>query len=149
MVLGGRRTVKLSWRLWWILPPVARAMQLFEQDIGTLKRSLSNKSRRFSRISEIALVTHRDRPICCLAPVVTTSLQTLRQWLILALCGVCAPPAARSPYCFYNVNIFGHDRDVVRCNWSCVFLLLRLRLWFVVIVVCLAKYVALRRELSK
>ncbi|XP_055698703.1 phosphorylase b kinase gamma catalytic chain, skeletal muscle/heart isoform isoform X1 [Phlebotomus papatasi] len=28
---------------------------LFEQDIGTLKRSLSTKSRRFSRISEIAL----------------------------------------------------------------------------------------------
>ena len=32
--------------------------QLFEQDIGPLKRSLSAKSRRFSRISEIALVTN-------------------------------------------------------------------------------------------
>lgn len=31
--------------------------QLFEQDIGPLKRSLSAKTRRFSRISEIALVT--------------------------------------------------------------------------------------------
>lgn len=32
--------------------------QLFETDIGPLKRSLSAKSRRFSRISEIALVTN-------------------------------------------------------------------------------------------
>lgn len=34
--------------------------QLFEQDIGTLKRSLSTKSRRFSRISEIALVRMKN-----------------------------------------------------------------------------------------
>lgn len=32
--------------------------QLFEQDIGPLKRSLSAKSRRFSRISDLALVTN-------------------------------------------------------------------------------------------
>lgn len=31
--------------------------QLFEQDIGPLKRSLSVKTRRFSRISDLALVT--------------------------------------------------------------------------------------------
>lgn len=35
-----------------------RNWQLFEQDIGPLKRSLSVKTRRFSRISEIALVTN-------------------------------------------------------------------------------------------
>lgn len=32
--------------------------QLFEKDIGPLKKSLSTKTRRFSRISEIALVTN-------------------------------------------------------------------------------------------
>lgn len=39
--------------------------QLFEQDIGPLKRSLSAKTRRFSRISEIALVTKCFWAITC------------------------------------------------------------------------------------
>lgn len=34
---------------------------LFEQDIGPLKRSLSSKSRRFSRISEIALLRRQSQ----------------------------------------------------------------------------------------
>lgn len=38
-------------------PKTHRAVQLFEQDIGPLKRSLSVKTRRFSRISDLALVT--------------------------------------------------------------------------------------------
>lgn len=37
--------------------PSPHTEQLFEQDIGPLKRSLSVKTRRFSRISDLALVT--------------------------------------------------------------------------------------------
>lgn len=84
--------------------------KLFEQDIGTLKRSLSTKTRRFSRISEIALVTHRDKTNCSVAPlpsVSTTSLQSLRQRFILALCGGFCVPADRPSYScyYYNVNM--------------------------------------------
>lgn len=78
-------------------------VQLFEQDIGTLKRSLSNKTRRFSRISEIALVTHCNKIKCSLRRTWAVHLQTLRQWFIVALCGVCAP--ADRLYCFFYVAL--------------------------------------------
>lgn len=48
-------------------------MKLFEQDIGPLKRSLSAKSRRFSRISEIALVTNCFWPQTCIKQRVNVS----------------------------------------------------------------------------
>lgn len=45
--------------------------QLFEQDIGPLKRSLSVKTRRFSRISDLALVTMG--PLKLKWPITSTS----------------------------------------------------------------------------
>lgn len=52
---------------------MAKKMQLFEQDIGPLKRSLSAKTRRFSRISEIALVTNCFCANTCLKKRVNVS----------------------------------------------------------------------------
>lgn len=86
--------------------PHRDTLQLFEQDIGTLKRSLSNKSRRFSRISEIALVTHRHRKHWPALP------PSLPPFLVVSLCGPC-PCNNNYIHKFCCVRVWICDRDLL------------------------------------
>lgn len=82
-------------------------LQLFEQDIGTLKRSLSNKTRRFSRISEIALVTHRHRNHWPALP------PSLPPFLVVSLCGPCLCYNNNNIHKFCCVRVWICDRDLL------------------------------------